>query len=139
MVLTGSLAVSTDFQQVLLAVFNRFSTGRSDWLAVVFHAVMAILPEALTGIEGLGEDGGDLLVDGDDLGAHRGDLCLSTRGGDGGVEEEGHVEHLALQQQPSSLLHLRGNWKMKRIYLQGQSNELTSGSLTNSSSTRFGC
>ena len=90
----------------VLAVFNRFSTGRSDWLAVVFHAVMAILPEALTGIEGLGEDGGDLLVDGDDLGAHRGDLCLSTRGGDGGVEEEGHVEHLALQQQPGSLLHL---------------------------------
>ena len=106
MVLTGSLAVSTDFQQVMLAVFNRFSTGRSDWLAVVFHAVMAMLPEALTGIEGLGEDGGDLLVDGDDLGAHRGNLCLSTRGGDGGVEEEGHVEHLALQQQPGSLLHL---------------------------------
>ena len=81
-------------------------TCSSDWLAVVFHAVMAMLPEALTGIEGLGEDGGDLLVDGDDLGAHRGDLCLSTRGGDGGVEEEGHVEHLALQQQPCSLLHL---------------------------------
>ena len=102
MVLTGSLAVSTDFQQVMLAVFNRFSTGRSDWLAVVFHAVIAMLPEALTGIEGLG----DLLVDGDDLGAHGGNLCLSTRGGDGGVEEEGHVEHLALQQQPGSLLHL---------------------------------
>ena len=102
MVLTGSLAVSTDFQQVMLAVFNRFSTGRSDWLAVEFHAVMAMLPEALTGIEGLG----DLLVDGDDLGAHGGNLCLSTRGGDGGVEEEGHVEHLALQQQPGSLLHL---------------------------------
>ena len=63
---------------------------------------MAMLPEALTGIE----DGGDLLVDDDDLGAHRGNLCLSTRGGDGGVEEEGHVEHLALQQQPGSLLHL---------------------------------
>ena len=90
----------------MLAVFNRFSTGRSDWLAVVFHAVMAMLPEALTGIEGLGEDGGDLVVDDDDLGAHGGDLCLSTRGGDGGVEEEGHVEHLALQQQPGSLLHL---------------------------------
>ena len=90
----------------MLAVFNRFSTGRSDWLAVEFNAVMAMLPEALTGIEGLGEDGGELLVDGDDLGAHRGNLCLSTRGGDGGVEEEGHVEHLALQQQPGSLLHL---------------------------------
>ena len=122
----------------MLAVFNRFSTGRSDWLAVVFNAVMAMLPEALTGIEGLGEDGGDLLVDGDDLGAHRGDLCLSTRGGDGGVEEEGHVEHFALQQQTSSLLHLKIE-PMKFRYLPVQINGLTSGSLTNSSSTRLGC
>merc|ERR550525_2361394 len=39
------------------------------------------------------------------LRSHSCGLGLSARGGDGGVEEEGHVEHLALQQQPCSLLH----------------------------------
>ena len=48
--------------------------------------------------------GGDSL--GNHLRAHGGRLGLGAGGGDGGVEKEGHVEHLALQQQPCSLLHL---------------------------------
>jgi len=125
---TGSLAVSTDFQQVVFSrlcwqFFNRFSTGCQTGFQLVaiawqwsFHVAMAIvamIKEEESGREQSSRSQGVILGNlqedtlGNRLCTHGCGLGLSPRGADGGIEEERHVEHFALQQQTSSLLHLR--------------------------------
>ena len=125
---------STHFQQTTFAVssfqlaqmvfnwfvgsFNRFSTGCVGSLfstgfqlvvKQVFNELWSVGSGVFTRWQSLPDE--DSKRQFFRLCSHSCGLGLSARGGDGGVEEEGHVEHLALQQQPCSLLHLlRGKW-----------------------------
>ena len=110
----GSFNRLNRFSTGCVGSFNRFSTGCQTGFQLVaigwqwsFHAEMAILPRARSA--GRNRQGVGL---GNRLRTHGCSLGLGARGGDGGVEEERDVEHLALQQQPGSLLHLMGKWNI---------------------------
>ena len=129
----GSFNRLNRFSTGCVGSFNRFSTGRQTGFQLVaigwqwsFHAEMAILPRARS--EGRNRQGAGL---GNRLRTHGCSLGLGARGGDGGVEEERDVEHLALQQQPGSLLHLMGKGNIITNFFHKKFKIFNTGKLCN--------